>query len=107
MENSSGSWKTAVGVVVVIVLIGVGTWYFSRSNSAPQTAQVPVTPTQSAPQVQAPVVPAAVSDIQSRDTTNASLLQDAAAIDSQIALFSGDSSQVDKSLSDTPVTQAK
>jgi cytoskeletal protein RodZ len=96
-------WIIGLGVLVII---GVGLWWsgvFSNLMPSKTAVQNQATTTpQQTQQQQQPVndLPTATSD-----NSDAAIVQDSAAIDAQMQSLSSDSSAIDSSINDKPVTQ--
>lgn len=95
-------WIIALGVLIII---GVGLWWSGivtnfMTNLQPSEQTATTTP-------QVATTPEPVSDLPTanNDTSNAALAQDSVAIDAQITSLAGDSTGIDASLNDKPVTQ--
>lgn len=94
--STTGKW--VVWIVVIILIVGLGYWFFVNQAQAPQTGT----------QGQNPGGTSQTSDAlptASNDTSNTALDQDTAAIDAQLSGLSSDSASVDSSLNDQPVPQ--
>ena len=97
-------WIIGLGVLVIV---GVGLWWSGViSNLMPgasvATQQQATTTPQQQTQTQQPV-----SDLPtaSNDASDAALLQDSAAVDAQLQSLNTDSSNIDSSMNDKPVSQ--
>lgn len=96
-------WIIGIGILVIA---GVGLWWGGVIDSfmpKPESnQQATTTPQQTSQQTQQPV-----SDLPTSgsDTSDAALVQDSAAVDAQIQSLSNDSSNIDSSLNDKPVSQ--
>jgi hypothetical protein len=93
-------WIIAIGILVIVA---VGVWWSGLLSSlipaATPVAQEQATTT---PQTQQPV-----SDLpsQSNDASDAALVQDSAAVDTQLQGLGSDQSNIDSSMNDKPVSQ--
>jgi hypothetical protein len=102
--------KVVVAILIVVVVALLIMWYVPLSNTL-STGAVPPAPDMAAvqpqstttPVVQAPVIPP--SDVSQRDASDASLDADLKSIDEQLKSVTTETSALDKSLSDTPLSQ--
>ena len=97
----STTLKAFVAIVAVVLLIVIVKYTLGSTPkpvvTSQQNTQPVVPPTNTAP----------VQTVSSRDTSDASLTQDMATIDSHITTSSSDSAQADGSFNDTPVAQSE
>ena len=92
-KRMSSTGKLVIGVIVV-VLIGLGFWYYSANKGG----TAPAAPGSSASPSDAGVLPTSASD-----NSDAALNQDTAAVDTQLNGLNSDSATVDSSINDKPV----
>jgi cytoskeletal protein RodZ len=95
-------WIIGLGVLVIV---GVGVWWTGLLNpffasQAPTDQQATTTP-----QVQEQQPPVSDLPTQSSDTSDGALVQDSAAVDTQLQALSSDQSNIDSSMNDKPVSQ--
>lgn len=104
-DKNENMLKWIIGLIV-IVAVGVFLWqggYLTKQQPAPQQEQAAAAPQQQ----QAPQPPRTAGlPTADNDASDQALSQDTAAIDAQMQVVSADSTNVDGSLTDTPVPQA-
>jgi cytoskeletal protein RodZ len=100
--------KWIIGIVVVVAAVG-GLWWSGILSSilSPGTAKTADQATTTPQQQQQQQTPAPTNDLPTAttDTSNEALVQDTTAIDGQMQGLGSDSSSIDSSLNDKPVSQ--
>ena len=89
--------KWIIGIILIILIAAAAWWWGTRP------AQAPALPAQS--NTQGAQTSSGLPTAQS-DTSDAAVVQDTAAIDSQMGGLNSDSAAVDSSMNDQPVTQS-
>lgn len=93
-------------IVIVLVILGGGYWYLSRSSSeANEYGTQSSAQTNSTAAGQASAADNGGLPTASTDTSDAAINQDTAAVDAQMNGLNSDNATVDSSLNDQPIPQ--